>query len=319
MNDELMAELTSCGLLHRAFERVAKNGGCRGCDGQDLGGFRARLDYELDDLANSLARRVYCPLPLMRFAVGKPNGGQRWLSVPTVRDRVAQSAVYLLCRERFEASFEDSSFAYRTGRSVRDAVLRVRDLRDRGFRWVVDADIDDFFDSVDHRLLMGRVKELSLHPYLETLIELWVCAEVYDGTSIWQLKAGLPQGSVVSPMLSNLFLDRFDEELMRRGQQAVRYGDDFILLCRDEPAAETALGVADELLAELELLLEPTKTSVTNFERGFRFLGALFVGDAIYRPFDTAKRERRRPSLPQALGLRRYIELRSVASKESSI
>ncbi len=181
---------------------------------------------------------------------------------------------------------------------------------DRGHRWVVDADIAGFFDRIPHARLLEALGRLGFDPYVERLFELWVRAEVYDGRSLRRLEEGVPQGSVVSPMLANLFLDRLDEELAAAGLVAVRYADDFAVLCRDEAAAQEALELTDDLLEALDLDLNRDKTAIQSFEGGFKFLGALFVGESIFLPFERGRRERGAPKLPPPLDLRTYLELR---------
>ena len=142
------------------------------------------------------------------------------------------------------------------------------------------------------------------------LFEGWVAAEVYDGSRVYPLERGVPQGSVVSPMLANLFLDELDEELALFGQAVVRYADDFLVLCRDRSAAVEALELTDYLVAELELHLNRDKTTITSFDQGFTFLGATFVKDSIYLPFERRRPEPASPSLPPPLDLWTYLELR---------
>ncbi len=175
--------------------------------------------------------------------------------MPTVRDRVAQTAVFLATREIFEREYEEASHAYRQGRSVRTAVHRVNELREQGHRFLVHADIDAFFDSIPHPRLLERLRRLALDPAVERLFALWIDAEVYDGERVAPLARGVPQGSVVSPMLANLFLDELDESLALFGQAVVRYADDVLVLCKSRAAAEAALEVTDYLVAELELHL----------------------------------------------------------------
>lgn len=302
--------LTSRRTLYQAFERVRSRGGCRGCDGVTLGDFSRDLERQLDRIQDRLLRRVYHPLPLLRFPIPKRRGGERYLAVPSVRDRVVQAAVYLVTGDLFEAEFEDSSHAYRPGRSVRTAVAQIRELRDAGYRWVVDADIDAFFDNIPHCLLLERISYLALDPYLLELFERWVRAEVYDGKRIWSLTEGIPQGAVVSPMLANLFLDELDEQLEALGLRSVRYGDDFLVLCRKPDDVEEALELTDLVLEELELDLNRDKTVLTNFDQGFRFLGLIFLGDAIYQPFEERKKRDNQAKLPPPLDLATYLELK---------
>ena len=295
-----------------AFGHVAENGGCRGADGVTIGEFRERLVEGLDFLEASVRRRVYVPFPLLRIEVPKRSGqGVRVLAIPTVRDRVLQTAVDRIVRPIFEAEFESSSYAYREGRSVADAVARVVELRDQGFLYAVDADIDACFDSIPHDALLARLTRLPLDPPIRRLFERWVRAEAWDGSRLFDLDLGIPQGSTVSPLLANLFLDQLDERLAAAGCQAVRYADDFLVLCRSPSDAERALALSEEILAGLALALDAEKTRVTSFDQGFRFLGATFLRDGIYRPWKTERREPANVTLPPPLDLATYIALRT--------
>lgn len=307
----MLDQLTARGTLYRAFERVRENCGCRGADGMTVGDFAARLEEEIDRLEDRLLRRVYHPFPLLRLAIPKRTSGMRHLSIPTVRDRVVQTAVDLVTRDLFEKEFEDCSYAYRCGRSVRSAIHRIRELRAEGYGWVVDADIDAFFDNIPHERMIGRLHRLPIDPYILTLFEKWVRAEVYDGQRIRDLTKGIPQGSVTSPMLANLFLDELDESLALFGQVLVRYGDDFVILCKTPEAAAEALELTDYLLSQIELHLNREKTRLTSFEQGFKFLGAVFLKADVYLPFERTKPEYVPPHLPPPLDLQTYLELRS--------
>lgn len=300
--------------LRRAFGRVEENRGCPGADGMTIGQFAADLDWELDRLQDRLLRRRYQPFPLLQIAVPKRSSGERLLRIPTVRDRVVQTAVDLVVRPIFEAEFEDCSYAFRQGRSVRDALHKVCELRDQGFRWLLDADIDDCFGSIPHERLLERLRRLDLEDYVLVLFERWVRAEVYDGRRLFTPERGLPQGSVVSPLLANLFLDELDESFVLFEQAIVRYADDFLVLCRDERRAEGALEVTDALLEGLGLELEREKSSIASFDRGFKFLGALFVGDDVYVPLAKSREETARSKLPPPLDLWTYLELKGWSS-----
>ncbi len=296
--------------LHRAFERVRANGGCRGADGVTVEAFADDLERQFDSLEDSLRSMRYQPFPLLEIQVPKRSGGFRRLAIPSVRDRVAQAAFYETTRPVFEAEMEDVSFAFRPGLGVRDAVRRLAELRDQGFRFVVDADIDDYFDSIPHERLFARVHKLPLPDCFFALLARWVRCEAYDGGSLRRIERGVPQGSAVSPMLANLFLDELDEAFARAGKRIVRYADDFVVLCRTETEAEAALELTDQLLERLELDLDQGKTSVTSFDQGFKFLGAIFVRDEIYLPFTAEREKREHRKLPAPLTLLRYLELK---------
>ncbi len=304
-----LAELADRSTLGRAWERVRDNQGCRGADGVTLGQFAGDLEGELDALQASLLSRRYYPLPLLEIAVPKKSGGSRRLAIPAVRDRVAQAAVYLLTREVFEREMEEVSFAFREGLGVRKAIARIAELRDQGFRFVVDADVAAFFDTIPHERLFARLHKLPLPAACFRLFALWVRAEIYDGESLRTLERGIPQGAVVSPMLANLFLDALDEAFAREKRQIVRFADDFLVLCRTPSEAAASLELTDELLEKLELDLNREKTVVTSFDQGFRFLGAVFLRDEVLLPFPAPRKEQEPPRLPPPLTLRRYLEL----------
>ncbi len=309
----MLATISTEANLDAAWLRVRENEGCRGADGVSLHRYQAALAGNLRKLGKSLENGAYHPFPLMRFAIPKRNGtGKRFLSVPTVRDRVAQAAVFLVTRETFEAEFEDVSHAYRQGLGVRSAVRDIKAWRDKGYRFAVDADIDNYFDNVPHDILLGKLRKLFDDERLIRLFEKWIRAEIYDGKKIWVLDKGIPQGSVVSPYLANLVLDILDETLLGFKMKLVRYADDFLILCKTEAEAQDAIELTDMLLDDLHLNLNSMKTKIVSFDQGFKFLGAIFLYDGIYLPFPKSRKKNARPKLPTPLNLQRYLELRNV-------
>lgn len=303
---EMFSRLCAIENLRAGFARVAKNRGGPGVDGVTIERYQSRLDENLSSLKRELENGSYFPLPLLQILVAKKNGEARKLSIPAVGDRIVQAALLDLLTPLLENEFEDCSFGYRRGRSVKQAVYRIKEDYDRGYRWVVDADIDAYFDNVDHALLMGKVRSHIHDEEIARLMELWMKAEIWDGRTVSMTERGIPQGSPISPVLANLFLDELDEALLKEGYRMIRYADDFIILCKSPERAEDALELTNEVLASLDLVLD--EADVIDFERGFQFLGVTFVRSMIFVPFDKPKREKKVLFYPPPLDLEAYLK-----------
>ncbi|MEM9758082.1 MAG: CRISPR-associated endonuclease Cas1 [Pseudomonadota bacterium] len=264
--------------LHDGWARTQAGTPMAGADGQTVRAFSWQAESEIARLRRELEAGTYRPRWMLAFDIPKSSGGTRMLAVPAVRDRVVQGAALEVLGPRLEAAFEHVSYAYRPGRGVADAIRRIRHLREQGYRHVVDADIAAYFDRVDHDLLIERLREAVDEEAVLDLVRAWLTVEAVhvDGRKLARTE-GLPQGSALSPLLANLFLDRLDEAMLARGYQLVRYADDFVVLARTERQAEAALADVEAVLAELELELHRGKTRVTSFDAGFRFLGHLFL------------------------------------------
>lgn len=259
-------DATSMARLHEGFARVRANGGGPGGDGQTVEQFATNLERRLQRLHTQLRNGTYEPGPARLARLRKKSGGWRVLTIPCVADRVAQTAALLALQARAEAEFEDVSFAYRPGRSVRAALAMVRQLHRHGYEWVVDADIHAFFDEVPHVGVLAALARLAPEPPLIALVEKWLALSRFAGR-------GLPQGAPLSPLLANLYLDHLDEVLAEAGFRLVRYADDFVILCRKEARAERALRFVADLLREMGLRLNPEKTIIRHLDEGYRFLG----------------------------------------------
>ncbi|MHB1166845.1 MAG: CRISPR-associated endonuclease Cas1 [Candidatus Nanopelagicales bacterium] len=273
---KLFAEIRSRAALEDAWGRVWRNGGAAGGDRVSVHDFLRRASVAIGVLANHLAEGHYRPGPTRAVDIPKRSGGTRRLMIPCVADRVVQTAVASALSPLFEEEFEDASFGYRPGRSVTQAVARIQALRSSGLTHVVDADVDDYFDNIPHDEMLKRLSETMTHGPLTELIALWIAHAAPAGR-------GLAQGSPLSPLLANLFLDRLDEAFSDKGARIVRFADDFVILTSTSRDAEAALAQTARLLGEHGLILNREKTRVTTFDRGFRFLGHMFVRSMVMK------------------------------------
>lgn len=261
--------------LEVAWERVKRNRGAGGIDGEDLAAFEANLEANLDRLHQELKDGTYTPRPVRRHVIPKTGqpGKYRPLGIPTIYDRVAQQAMVNRLAPIFEPVFDDASFGYRQGRSTKDALGKVWRELERGDRWVVDADLSDFFGTVDHDKLLTLINQrVSDGRVLGLLRQFLKAGCVAQGRRL-PTEQGTPQGGVVSPLLSNILLTPFDREMRRKGYRLTRYADDWLVTCQSRREAEAALATARRILEKLGVTLHPDKTRIVHVRQGFEFLG----------------------------------------------
>jgi RNA-directed DNA polymerase len=258
-----------------AWEKVKANGGSGGVDGVSLKEFGEKLDEHLDRLHEELKTDTYCPQPVRQHLI--PKAGQpgkfRALGIPSIYDRVCQQALLNRLEAIFEPVFDEANFGYRKGRSAKDALGKVWKEIQGGSEWIVDADLKDFFGSVDQEKLMTLVAQRISDGRVLRLIESMLKAGCLAEGKVIPTERGTPQGGVVSPVLSNILLTPFDREMRRKGYRLTRYADDWVVTCASRNEAEAALAVATRVLTALGVTLHTEKTRLVHVRHGFEFLG----------------------------------------------
>jgi group II intron reverse transcriptase/maturase len=270
-----------------AYQKVRRNKGAGGIDGVTLKQFDERADEYLGFAQEKLQQKRYRARPVRRVYIPKPNGKERPLGIPVILDRIVQQALLNWLGPIYEATFSEVSYGFRSGRSALDAIEAVKSYLDRGYQYVVEVDIEKYFDNVDHALLMKKLGEEVTDSSILNLIKDFLQVGVMEEGRWSVTDEGTPQGGVISPLLANVYLNSFDHLIAGKGYKLIRYADDFVILCGTKEEAEQAMqAVVRYLEVELHLRINKEKSRIVDFGReSFEFLGYVFYGRFL-RPKD---------------------------------
>ncbi len=270
-------------ILEYAWKLVSSKKGKPGIDGISIEQIRKREEQFIDELQRELKGKVYNPQPVLRVYIPKPNGKKRPLGIPTVKDRVVQMSMKIVIEPVFEADFEENSYGFRPKRNTRGALNDIKSHLLRGYKQVVDADLTSYFDNIPHDKLMNMISDRIIDKMILKLIKMWLKVPIYeDGKYMGgkRNKKGTPQGGVISPLLSNIYLNKLDKELNKESRKTimrlVRYADDFVVLAGR--GIDQVYTKVQKVLTTLNLELNETKTRIRNLREGdtLDFLGFTF-------------------------------------------
>ena len=306
----LIDKVYSLKTLNIAWEQVKSNKGSAGIDRVSIEKFEHKAQIYLQELEQSLKEQSYNPQPVKRVYIPKAGAKKRPLGIPVIKDRIVQTAIKMVIEPIFENEFLDMSYGFRPLRGCKDALREVDHLLKDGYTWVVDADIQSYFDTIPHDNLMRLLEEKISDNSLLNLIHKYLKQNIIDGAKNWTPIAGTPQGAVLSPLLANIYLHPMDVMLTDLGLKVVRYADDFVILSKTQKEAELAFEKVKEWVNNVGLTLHPDKTNIGNASikgQGFEFLG--------YR-FESGKRFVRNKSLKS---FRDKVRAKTKRSRSGSI
>jgi RNA-directed DNA polymerase len=275
----LMDKVERPGTLWRAWQHVRKRKGAAGVDKVSVERFEQNCERYLQEIEADLKAGTYQPHPVKRVEIPKGDGKTRPLGIPVVKDRVVQTALKFVIEPIFEAQFLDTSYGFRPKRGCKDALRMVNEHLKAGYTWVVDADLQSYFDTIPHDALLAKVRRQISDGRILSLIEAFLDQDILDGVKRWTPVSGTPQGAVISPLLANLYLHDLDQLLADQGYRMVRYADDFVVLCQSQVAADKARDRIAEWTRAQGLTIHPEKTHVDDCRQkgqGFDFLGYRF-------------------------------------------
>jgi len=269
--DRMLAEKS----LIEGFKRVKSAKGAPGIDGQSVNDFAENLELNIAILVKELKEKTYQPQPVKRVEIEKAGGGKRLLGVPAVRDRVVQQVLLKILQPIYDPEFHPSSYGYRPGRSCHQAIAKATMfIRKYDMKWVVDMDLSKCFDELDHLIIMDSFKDKIADGSILKLLEMFLKSGIMIGVHFENSTKGSPQGGVISPFIANVYLDNFDQEMMRRGHRIVRYADDILIFTRSEKAANNAMTKARKILEKrLKLRVNEEKSHIVHSMKGVGFLG----------------------------------------------
>lgn len=262
--------------LNRAYKRVKANKGAPGIDGMTVEDALGWLREHRDELLGSIRSGKYKPQPVRRKEIPKPDGGVRKLGIPTVVDRIIQQAIAQQLTPIFEPLFSENSFGYRPGKSAQMAIRKVKEYAEQGYKYAVQIDLSKYFDTLNHELLMNMVREQIHDKRVTDLIKKYLKSGVMENGLLVKTEEGSPQGGPLSPLLANIYLNKFDQEIGGRGVPVIRYADDIVVLAKSVRAAERLLESSRKYLeGKLKLKMNAEKSKVVSVAaiRNFKFLG----------------------------------------------
>lgn len=275
--DHLMEEISSIPNMKEAMKRVRRNGGAAGVDGMKIPEAMDWLTTHFAEVQGELLGGYYHPTPVRRRVIPKPDGGERKLGIPTVKDRVVQQAITQVLVPLYEPQFAENSYGYRPGRSGQQAIMKVKEYAEEGYSWAVVLDLSKYFDTLSHDRLIRELRKTIKDETLMGLIKKFLKAGVMENGVVIETNLGSPQGGNLSPLLANIYLNEFDQEYARRGVPEIRYADDIVLLAKSKRAAERILeGSVGILEGKLKLKVNREKSKIVNlaFNSGrFKYLG----------------------------------------------
>lgn len=275
-------------ILETAWQKVRVNKGAAGVDKITINKFEVNQVKYLKEIEHELKTETYQPIAVKRVYIPKGQGKMRPLGIPSIKDRIIQQAVKMVLEPIFEKEFLNMSYGFRPNLGAQIALEEVSRLIKEGYTWVVDADLQAYFDTIPHGKLMEKVERRISDGRIIKMLTMWLKQDIMDECKKWVPTSGCPQGAVISPLLSNIYLHDLDVVITNAGYKMIRYADDFVILARSQQEAEEALRLVQIWVSEHELILHPEKTHIGNCMvegKGFEFLGYRFeAGTSWVRP-----------------------------------